>query len=69
MAFPFSTQSTQSESSTFQEISANAALVLINVACGLLDRQIAAQAAAFTEEGGFTERLHRIRSARRRGAS
>jgi four helix bundle suffix protein len=48
------------------EISANAALVLINVACGLLNRQIAAQARAFEEEGGFTERLYRVRSERRR---
>jgi four helix bundle suffix protein len=51
--------------STYPEIAANAALVLIGVACALLDRQIAAQATAFTEEGGFTERLHRIRSERR----
>ena len=48
------------------EISANAALVLINVACGLLSRQLAAQARAFEEEGGFTERLYRVRSERRR---
>lgn len=48
------------------EISANAALVLINVACGLLSRQIAALAWAFEEEGGFTERLYRVRSERRR---
>ncbi len=52
---------------TYPELSANAALVLIGVACALLDRQIAAQAAAFEKEGGFTERLYRIRSARRRG--
>jgi four helix bundle suffix protein len=52
--------------STYPEIAANAALVLIGVACALLDRQIEAQAAAFTEEGGFTERLHRIRTERRR---
>ena len=52
--------------STFPEIAANAALVLIGVACALLDRQIEAQARAFTEEGGFTERLHRIRTKARR---
>jgi four helix bundle suffix protein len=28
-----------------------------------LDRQLAAQAAAFENEGGFTERLYRVRSA------
>ena len=52
--------------STYPELAANAALVLIGVACALLDRQIAAQAAAFTAEGGFTERLYRIRSERRK---
>jgi four helix bundle suffix protein len=61
-----STQSIPSRKSTYPEIAANAALVLLGVACALLDRQIAAQAAAFTEEGGFTERLYRIRSQRRR---
>ena len=58
--------SMESIRSTYPEIAANAALVLIGVACALLDRQIEAQAAAFTEEGGFTERLHRIRTARRK---
>jgi four helix bundle suffix protein len=41
-------------------------LVLIAVAKSLLDRQIAAQARAFEEEGGFTERLYRVRAAARR---
>lgn len=61
-----STQSTPSTPPTYPEISANAALVLIAVACGLLDRQIAAQAKAFEDEGGFTERLYRVRTDRRR---
>ncbi|MDB6131508.1 MAG: 4helix suffix domain protein [Verrucomicrobiales bacterium] len=60
-----STASTPSTKSTYPELSANAALVLINVACGLLDRQLKAQASAFTEEGGFTERLYRVRTQRR----
>lgn len=51
---------------TYPEIAANAALILIVVACSLLDRQIAAQARAFEREGGFTERLYRVRSAGRR---
>jgi four helix bundle suffix protein len=51
-----------STQSAFPEIAANAALVLITVACSLLDRQLAAQAAAFEREGGFTERLYRVRS-------
>ncbi|HEX4963044.1 MAG TPA: four helix bundle suffix domain-containing protein [Thermoanaerobaculia bacterium] len=45
---------------------ANAALSLLNLCCYLLDRQLAAQAQAFETEGGFTERLYRIRSQRRR---
>ncbi len=61
-----STQSTQSTPSTFPEIAANAALVLIAVACGLLDRQLAAQARAFENEGGFTERMYRRRVETRR---
>jgi len=55
-------KSTASMSSTFPELAANAALVLIAVACSLLDRQLAAQAAAFENEGGFTERLYKTRS-------
>jgi len=45
---------------------ANAALSLLNVACRLLDKQLAAQAKSFETEGGFTERLHRVRSQNRR---
>jgi four helix bundle suffix protein len=51
---------TVSTPSTYPEIAANGALVLIAVACSLLDRQLAAQAAAFEKEGGFAERLYRI---------
>lgn len=46
-------------------IAANTALVLIAIACILLDRQISAQTAAFEKEGGFTERLYRIRTTKR----
>jgi len=64
---PKSTESTSSTPSTYPEIAANAALVLIAVACGLLDRQLAAQSAAFERDGGFTERLYsRRRQVRRR---
>lgn len=48
------------------ECSANAAHVLIGVAASLLDRQMAALASAFVAEGGFTERLSRVRRAHRR---
>jgi four helix bundle suffix protein len=57
---------TKASKSTFPEISANAALVLLAVACSLLDRQLAAQAKAFENEGGFTERLYRVRSETRK---
>ncbi|HTG80510.1 MAG TPA: four helix bundle suffix domain-containing protein [Geobacteraceae bacterium] len=45
---------------------ANAALSLLNLCCHLLDRQLAAQAHAFETEGGFTERLYRVRSSARK---
>lgn len=45
---------------------ANAALSLLNLCCYLLGRQLAAQAKAFEREGGFTERLYRVRSEKRR---
>jgi four helix bundle suffix protein len=61
-----STKSMKSTPSSFPELAANAALILIAVACSLLDRQLAAQAAAFEKEGGFTERLYRVRSNARR---
>lgn len=61
-----STLSTKSPQSTYKEIAANVALVLIAVACSLLDRQLAAQAEAFEKEGGFTERLYQWRVQARR---
>lgn len=51
---------------TYSEIAANAALVLIGVAVSLLNRQLAAQAAAFEKEGGFTERLYQRRKSLRK---
>lgn len=57
--------SMKSTGSTYPEIAANGALVLIAVACSLLDRQIAAQEKAFLTHGGFTERLYRARRERR----
>jgi len=53
------------QADTYPELAANASLVLITVACSLLDRQIASQAKAFETEGGFTERLYRVRSEKR----
>ena len=62
-----STQSTMSTSAaTYPEIAANGALALIAVANSLLDRQIASLEKAFVDEGGFTERLYRVRTAARK---
>ena len=66
-AKPKSTGSTKSTASTYPEIAANGALALLAVACSLLDRQIATLEKNFIEEGGFTERLYRVRSQRRVG--
>jgi len=65
-----STESTRSTLSTktYPELSANAALVLLAVACSLLDRQVERLAQDFEKEGGFTERLYKIRIAKRRNA-
>ena len=49
------------------ELVANAALSLLNLACHLLDKQLATLEKAFLEEGGFTERLYRLRNQRRNG--
>jgi len=38
----------------------------LNLCVYLLDRQLETQAKAFEEEGGFTERLYRTRTGRRR---
>ena len=63
-----STMSTPSTSSTqiYPELSANAVLVLITVACSLLDRQVERLAKDFETQGGFTERLYRVRTAKRK---
>lgn len=47
-------------------LAANGALSLLNLCIYLLGRQLSAQAAAFEKEGGFTERLYRVRLQRRR---
>lgn len=62
-----STASTKSMLSTrtYPELSVNAALVLLAVACSLLDRQVARLAEDFEQEGGFTERLYRVRKRKR----
>ena len=44
---------------------ANGALSLLNLCIHLVGRQMESQAEAFEKEGGFTERLYRVRQARR----
>ena len=63
-----STVSTESTVSTkiYPELTANAVLVLLTVACSLLNRQVARLAADFENEGGFTERLYRTRTENKR---
>lgn len=61
-----STSSNPSISSSYSEIAANAALTLIAVACSLLDRQLNAQATSFENEGGFSERMYRVRQQKRK---
>lgn len=46
-------------------LAANAALSLLNLACYFLDRQVERLAQDFEREGGFTERLYRVRTAKR----
>lgn len=47
---------------TIPEIAANGVITLLDVTCRLLDKQIKSQALSFTQNGGFTERMYRIRS-------
>jgi four helix bundle suffix protein len=47
-------------------LAANGALSLLNLACYLLDRQVERLAEDFENEGGFTERLYKVRTDKRR---
>ena len=49
-----------------QEVAANTMICLINQETFLLARQLSRLAADFEKDGGFTERLYRIRSAKRK---
>lgn len=62
-----STKFTKTALSTkvYPELAANAVLVLLAVACSLLDRQMARLAEEFESKGGFTERLYRVRKQKR----
>jgi four helix bundle suffix protein len=56
------------ERPSYPVITANAAIVLIGVACSLLDRQLRSLEQQFLREGGFTERLYRSRRGSREHA-
>mgnify|MGYP006280068953 CR=1 FL=1 len=56
----------QCESLSPATLAANGALSLLNLACHLLTRQLERQARDFEQQGGFTERLYRVRSAKRK---
>jgi four helix bundle suffix protein len=60
--------STSSTLSTYAEIAANGVLGLIAVASALLDRQLSSLEKSFVTEGGFTERLYRVRTASRQNS-
>lgn len=59
-------QKEQQHQGQLGEIAANGILMLIGIACSLLEKQLAAQAEAFQREGGFTERLYRMRTEARK---
>ncbi len=61
----YSTYKTYFEQSS-QEVAANAAICLIHQANYLLDQQLQALEKEFVEEGGFTERLYRVRAQARK---
>jgi len=64
---PFRSVSVRVPSASFPAVcAANGALSLLNLCIHLVGRQMEAQADAFEKEGGFTERLYRIRSEKRR---
>ncbi len=46
----------------FAEISANVGQTLCKIAIHLLDKQVDSQARKFEQEGGFSERLYKVRS-------
>lgn len=56
---------TRTNTLTSDCLAANAALSLLNLTCYLLDQQVARLAKDFEENGGFTERMYRVRKSKR----
>lgn len=52
----------------YAEISANVGQTLCKIAIHLLDKQVDSQARSFEKEGGFSERLYKVRSGSRASA-
>lgn len=52
----------QNQQGKLAEVAANGMLALLAATCRLLDRQITSLADSFQNEGGFTERLYRMRN-------
>jgi four helix bundle suffix protein len=46
----------------YAELSANVGQTLCKIVLHLLDKQVDSQARAFEKEGGFSERLYKVRS-------
>lgn len=63
------TASETERNSAFAELSANAAHVLCGVAITMTDRQLTSLAKTFEQEGGFSERLYRVRTEARKNSS
>ncbi|MCF7912696.1 MAG: four helix bundle suffix domain-containing protein [Candidatus Cloacimonetes bacterium] len=55
----------QNPKKLYPEYSANAAIILTQVVCSLINRQVARLAKDFAEKGGFTEKMYRIRKEKR----
>jgi four helix bundle suffix protein len=56
----------QQSHGSIEEVAANGVLILLIVTCSLLDKQLLAQAEAFKNDGGFTERLYHYRKAHKK---
>ena len=69
MILDFRGQSGHNGRLTYDCIAANAALTLLNVVDPLLRNQIESQSNTFENEGGFTERLYKIRKQARNNQS
>jgi len=54
---------------SFAEIAGNIGWIYANVAIALIDRQLQSQGRDFEQNGGFNERLHKVRTESRKGGA